>query len=179
MGSLFDTVPFMRPHRTSDPQAWYHGVLRQSKALVVIGSVWHNPGWHHVMFMKVHCWRRGVYSNIFFAYGTETVLSAPHMTWTNRSHHRWCKCLGTKMHLDLFAESVSNECNTAYASFNNSLGPSDAKFRWRSWSTLVQVMACCLTAPSHNLNQCWLIISNVLWHSSEDIIIRRFEDTNQ
>ena len=40
-------------------------------------------------------------------------------------------------------------------------------------------MVCCLTAPSHYLNQCWLIISKVLWHSSEDIIIRRFEDTNQ
>ena len=34
---------------------------------------------------------------------------------------------------------------------------------WRqgSWSTLVQVMACCLTAPSHYLNHCWLIISKV------------------
>ena len=61
----------------------------------------------------------------------------------------------------------------------NSLGPSDAILRWKSWSTLVQVMASCLTAPSHYLNQCWLIISKVMWHSSEDIIIRRFEDTNQ
>ena len=61
----------------------------------------------------------------------------------------------------------------------NPLGPSDAIWRWWCWSTLVQAMACCLTAPSHYLNQCWLIISKVLWHSSEDIIIRRFEDTNQ
>ena len=30
-------------------------------------------------------------------------------------------------------------------------------------STLARVMACCLTAPSHYLNQCWLIISKVLW----------------
>ena len=41
----------------------------------------------------------------------------------------------------------------------------------RSVSTLVQVMACCLTAPSHYLNQCWnliiVIISQVLWHSPE------------
>ena len=36
-----------------------------------------------------------------------------------------------------------------------------------------------VTAPSHYLNQCCLIISKVLWYSSEDIIIRRFEDTNQ
>ena len=26
-------------------------------------------------------------------------------------------------------------------------------------------MACCLTAPSHYLNQSWLLISEVLWHS--------------
>ena len=30
-----------------------------------------------------------------------------------------------------------------------------------SMSTLVEVMACCLTAPSHYLNQCWLIITKV------------------
>ena len=61
----------------------------------------------------------------------------------------------------------------------NSLGPSDAIWWCRSWSTLVQVIACCLMAQSHYLNQCWLIINKVLWHSSEDIIIRRFEGTNQ
>ena len=61
----------------------------------------------------------------------------------------------------------------------NSLVPSDAIWRWGSWSTLVQVMACCLTAPSHYLNQCWLIISRALLHSSEDINIRGFENTNQ
>ena len=61
----------------------------------------------------------------------------------------------------------------------NSFGPSDAIWRWRSWSTLIQVMAWCLTAPNHYLNQCWLIINKVLWHSSQDIIIRRLEDTNQ
>ena len=35
----------------------------------------------------------------------------------------------------------------------------------RSGSTLAQVMAWCLTAPSHYLNQCWLIINEVHWHS--------------
>ena len=49
----------------------------------------------------------------------------------------------------------------------SSLWPNDAIWRDRSWSTLAQVMACCLTAPSHYLNQCWLIISKVQWHSSE------------
>ena len=42
----------------------------------------------------------------------------------------------------------------------NSLAPSDPIWRLRSGSTLAQVMACCLTAPSHYLNQCWLIISD-------------------
>ena len=51
----------------------------------------------------------------------------------------------------------------------NTLRPSDAIWRQWSWTTLAQVMACCLTAPSHYLNQCWLIIRGVLWHSSEKI----------
>ena len=52
----------------------------------------------------------------------------------------------------------------------NSLGPSDAIWWHRSGSTLTQVMACCLTAPSHYLNQCWLItgevIHNYIWSIS-------------
>ena len=35
-------------------------------------------------------------------------------------------------------------------------------------TTLAQVMACYLTAPSHYLNQCWLITTKVYWHSSKD-----------
>ena len=40
-----------------------------------------------------------------------------------------------------------------------SLWPSDTIWWHESGSTLAQVMACCLTAPSHYLSQCWLIIS--------------------
>ena len=47
----------------------------------------------------------------------------------------------------------------------NSLGPSDTIWRQRSGSTSAQVLACCLMAPSHYLNQSWLIISEVQWHS--------------
>ena len=49
----------------------------------------------------------------------------------------------------------------------NSLWPSDTIWRHRAGSTLAQVMACCLMAPSHYLNQWWLIVSKVQWHSSE------------
>ena len=38
----------------------------------------------------------------------------------------------------------------------NSLWPSEAIWPHKTWSTLVQVLACCLTAPSHYLIQCWL-----------------------
>ena len=38
----------------------------------------------------------------------------------------------------------------------NSLWPSDAIWRHISGSPMVQVMACCLTAPKNYPNQCWL-----------------------
>ena len=44
----------------------------------------------------------------------------------------------------------------------NSLRPSEAIWQHRSWSTLPQVMGCCLMATSHYVNQCWLIISDYL-----------------
>ena len=39
---------------------------------------------------------------------------------------------------------------------------------WR----LAQVRVCCLTVPSHYLNQCWLINSEVLWHSPDGNFIK-------
>ena len=54
----------------------------------------------------------------------------------------------------------------------NSLWPSDAIWQHRSGSTLVHVMPCCLMAPSHYPNQCWLIISKTQCHSSEGNITR-------
>ena len=64
---------------------------------------------------------------------------------------------------------ISSKGNTAYMEWVliNSLGPNNAIWWQRSGSTFAQVMACCLTAPSHYLNQCWLIKSKVLWHSSK------------
>ena len=47
----------------------------------------------------------------------------------------------------------------------NSLWPNDTIWRHRSWSTLAQVMACFPMAPSHHLNESWLLINEVLWHS--------------
>ena len=42
-------------------------------------------------------------------------------------------------------------------------------WRWHGiWSSLVQVMAWCLMAPSHYLNQCCLIINEVLQYSLKE-----------
>ena len=55
---------------------------------------------------------------------------------------------------------------TRHLSFN-SPWPSDAIWRYRTWSILVQVAPCCLMTASYNIKQCWLIMSEVLWRSSE------------
>ena len=47
----------------------------------------------------------------------------------------------------------------------NSLQANDAIWWHRSGSTLAYLMACCLTAPSHYLNQHWLVIKGLLWHT--------------
>ena len=41
-------------------------------------------------------------------------------------------------------------------------------WRHRNGSTLAPVVAWCLTASSHYLSQCWIIIKEVMWHSSDD-----------
>ena len=56
----------------------------------------------------------------------------------------------------------------------NSLWPTDAIWCQISRSTLAPVMTCCLTAPSHYLNQCWLIFKGALWHSPESNFIGIF-----
>ena len=68
--------------------------------------------------------------------------------------------------VSLWVQSVTYLICSVFA-IVNLLGPSDATWRHRTESTVAQVMACCLTAPSHYLNQCWLIISKFLWHPSE------------
>ena len=49
----------------------------------------------------------------------------------------------------------------------NALWPSDTIWQYGSGSPLPQVRTCCLTAASHYMDLCWLLISKVLWHSHE------------
>ena len=49
----------------------------------------------------------------------------------------------------------------------NSVCCSNAVWQHSYGSTLARVMDWCHQATSHYLNQCWIIISDVLWHSYE------------
>ena len=51
---------------------------------------------------------------------------------------------------------------------------SDAKWCRRSWSTFAEILDCCLTAPSHYINQCWQLINELLWHSSLELFCREW-----
>ena len=60
----------------------------------------------------------------------------------------------------------------------NSLAPNDTI--WQSWtlSTLFQVIAWCLMAPSYYLNQHWLVVNGILWHLSETNLTANSQDIN-
>ena len=79
----------------------------------------------------------------------------------HRGHYDVNVTVSSKVFCGIQLRAISHEV------LINSLWPSDAIWRQGSRSTLVQVMACCLTAPSHYLNQCWLSTTKVQWCSSE------------
>ena len=98
---------------------------------------------------------------------------------TNRCHHDGCRCPSVILvpgHQQPPCWLNCGYTNTWFILCNiyiyhitaiNSLWYSEVIWRQGSRSTLAQVMACCLMAPSHYLNQCWLMISEVLWHSPD------------
>ena len=81
----------------------------------------------------------------------------------------------TKFHYSI----VNTKSSITFTTYPfNSLRLNDAIWPHRLRSTLAQVMACCLTAPSHCPNKFWFIINKVPWHLSGGIITKRSEDTN-
>ena len=75
-------------------------------------------------------------------------------------------------HIDIFITKQGSMCGI------NLLWHRDAIWWHRSMSTLAHLMACCLTAPSHYMNQCWLIISHLLWYSPKSYFIGIAQDIN-
>ena len=68
--------------------------------------------------------------------------------------------------------------NMAQSTIFDSLWPGDTIWWYRRGSTLAQVMACCLMAPSYYLNQRWLIINRVLWNAPESNCIRHANESD-
>ena len=58
----------------------------------------------------------------------------------------------------------------------NPLGPRDAIWQQIFWITPVQVIAWCLMAPSHYLNQYWLTINEVFCHSFQGNVYQHTQD---
>ena len=56
------------------------------------------------------------------------------------------------------SKQICNSVPDSFCETVNLLWPRDTIWWHRSGSTLAQVMACCLTATNHYLNQCWLLI---------------------
>ena len=65
-----------------------------------------------------------------------------------------------------YAWIIKSHC-TCCCVIINSLWPSDAIWRHKFGSAWSQIMACCLMAATHYLNQCSQPIDEVLWHSPE------------
>ena len=63
--------------------------------------------------------------------------------------------------------AVAETCQLMFYVNLYSLWHSVAIWRHRSGLRLARVTACCLTAPSHYLNQCLLIITEMLWYFHE------------
>ena len=141
------------------PATWWLNSLRSSD------KIWHRWTWSALVQVMV-CWLTGP------SHRLNQYLLISNIQW------HYSEGIIIRKSEDTKKENKIENCifKTAFRSprsqWVNPLWPSDAIWQHRSGSTLAQVMARCLTAPSHYLNQCWLIISKVLWHSSEGNFIR-------
>ena len=87
------------------------------------------------------------------------ILCTCHMIYT-------CMCMRHDVFVPTFWYLQACACDISIL-FLNLLWASDVQGCWKLWSKLVQAMACCLTAPSHYLNQCWQINSVFIGHLPE------------
>ena len=88
----------------------------------------------------------------------------PKFHWCGRplDYHMWCSpelCLNSNI--------ISKYCSHCGLVM---------PYRDRFGSILAWVMSCCLTAPSHYLNQCWLAINKIHWHSFQGDIWLNTQD---
>ena len=114
---------------------------------------------HQSKCQELHLIQRFKIIYFLMGHGPQTLWVPEHWEWVPSLMYLFIGNFMMRPH-----DAGSKAGDESLLSFN-SLWLRDAIWRQRSGSTLAQVMACCLTAPSHYLNQCWLVISEVQWHS--------------
>ena len=124
------------------------------------------PAWPLLIYQNITTWMRisdwykyGLYPNKHAQCSYTWIGNYVHVKhWDIITHP--CSKFNSGLVLSMLAQYL---CHHIYGiskpQWVSSLWPGDAVWRHRSGSTLAQVMAWCLMAPSHYLNQCWLIIS--------------------
>ena len=100
---------------------------------------------------------------------TRYVSMIPNSNRRTQCHRNACQCQNEsgksgRLFINRYEMSVKHVAlAAAIVTYCNSWWFINAIWRHRTGPALAQVMACCLTAPSHYLNQCWLIKNEVPW----------------
>ena len=115
-------------------------ILDMSMKIVFLNLQWHITGANHLSFK----------------HATNYPMQALSVSWACLP-----KDFVSVVILIAYTHSMCRKNLCTYLCF--SLWPSDTILQHRSGSTLSQVRAWCLMAPSHYINQCWLIITEVQW----------------
>ena len=101
---------------------------------------------------------------------------------TNLGPHDNIKCQHSNLFFIVKMVYLCKSCFITFykklASVFDSLGPSYTICHHETLSMLPQIMACCLTAPSHFLNQYRFIIGRGSWHLPEAIVVGNTKDIN-
>ena len=132
---------------------------------------------------SIYIWISCIYMYVFHWY--QWCFGCIYRIETHRLEEMWilgimgisvCLIVVWKHHIDALMQERLNSIANALElrlSYTNPL------IWWhRSGSALALVMAWYLTAPSHYLNQCWLIIRCVLWHLPEISFTRNADELN-
>ena len=102
------------------------------------------------------------------------------ISWIYRNKLQWNLYRNTKLfcHENIFEIAI---CKIATILFKplcvNSLWPGDTIW-WQRSDICSGNHSGSLTAPSHYLNQCWLIMKDILWYSSKSYITRGAYELN-
>ena len=94
-----------------------------------------------------------------------TGLCVGNSPWPVNSPHKWP--VTRKIFSPVTRASYAENVSIWWCHHVKSLWPCDPNWWPSTGPTLAKIIDCCLKAPSHYLNQCWLFISKILWLSQK------------